>query len=90
MTDEIKRGAVITLQLDIPDIASVRYERDVLDLISEAIPWELLPDGTKLVLARKTHYTIKNGAFVEGHLDVTGEASPMGSVTPMFRPTKGK
>jgi len=90
MPDEITRGAIVTIQLDIPDLAAVRYERDVLDLISKTLPWDLLPDGTKLVLAKKTLYTIKNGAFTQGHPDVTEESSSLGSVTPMFNPTKDK
>ncbi len=68
---DVKRGAVITIQLDIPDLASVRYERDVLDLIGSAIPWDKLPDGTRLIQARKSLYMIKGDVLVSGEPDVS-------------------
>ena len=69
----MKRGAVVTIQLDIPDLASVRYERDVLDLLGISIPWDKLPNGTKLIQAHKTLYTIKDdGSFRHGHEDHDG------------------
>lgn len=55
-----RKGVVITIQLDIPDLASVRYERDVLDMIGECIPWDRLPKGSRLMQARKMPYTIND------------------------------
>lgn len=55
------KGVLITLVIDVPDLASVRYERDVLDMISEALPWDRLPEGTKITQLRKMPYTIKGG-----------------------------
>lgn len=75
----MKRGAVVTIVLDIPDLASVRYERDVLDLLGSSIPWDKLPEGTKLIQAHKSHYTIKDdGSFPHGHEDQgrAGEFKP--------------
>lgn len=80
---EITRGAVVVFQLDIPDLASVRYERDVLDLIGESIPWDRLPEGTRLLQARKTLYTIKNGAFVQGHPDLSEKSGEDAKVIPL-------
>lgn len=61
----VRKGCLITFQLDIPDLASNRYERDVLDMIGECIPWDRLPKGTRLVQARKMPYTINEAGKIE-------------------------
>ncbi len=62
-----RKGCLITIQLIVPDLASVRYERDVLDMIGEAIPWDRLPKGTRLMQAKKVHYIVNDdGEFESG------------------------
>lgn len=60
------KGVLITLVIDVPDLASVRYERDVLDMISDALPWDRLPEGTKIIQLRKMHYTNRKGVEPDG------------------------
>lgn len=61
----IRKGCLITFQLDIPDLASNRYECDVLDMIGKCIPWDRLPEGARLVQARKMPYTINEAGKTE-------------------------
>lgn len=60
-----RKGVLITFQLIVPDLASVRYERDLLDMIGSSLPWDRLPKGTRLMEAKKIPYIVNDDGEFE-------------------------
>lgn len=53
----VRKGVRVTLVLDVPDeTTQVRTERDVLDMVGTAIPWDRLPAGTRLTQTGTERY----------------------------------
>lgn len=72
----VRKGVRVMLVLDVPDdTTQVRLDRDVLDMIGRAIPWDRLPAGTTLEQARTMRYLINEpdvpkGGTAHGTTDV--------------------